>query len=220
MATPNDDGINDEVVFEFAVVLAQTSRAVEMEIYDLSGRLVRRLTEERKITYATNPMGANFGDINGDGWLDFYLATGDVPYSELRPNVMYVSQGGERFANVTISGGFGHLQKGHGVSFADIDNDGDQDLYVQTGGQLPGDHYHDALFENPGFNHHWITVKLTGRQSNRSAIAAAPGSLMREAITVAAYLSAAMSTWTPSNLGLENVIGVRVVRISVPTVMA
>ena len=127
---------------------------------------------ERKITYATNPMGANFGDINGDGWLDFYLATGDVPYSELRPNVMYVSQGGERFANVTMAGGFGHLQKGHGVSFADIDNDGDQDLYVQTGGQLPGDHYHDALFENPGFNHHWITVKLTGRQSNRSAIGA------------------------------------------------
>ena len=85
---------------------------------------------------------------------------------------MYVSQGGERFTNVTMAGGFGHLQKGHGVSFADIDNDGDQDLYVQTGGQLPGDHYHDALFENPGFNHHWITVKLTGRQSNRSAIGA------------------------------------------------
>ena len=37
---------------------------------------------------------------------------------------------------------------------------------------MPGDHYHDALFENPGFNHHWITVKLTGRQSNRSAIGA------------------------------------------------
>jgi hypothetical protein len=127
---------------------------------------------ERKITYATNPMGANFGDVNGDGWLDFYLATGDVLYSELRPNVMYVSQAGERFANVTMAGGFGHLQKGHGVSFADIDNDGDQDVYVQTGGQLPGDRFNDALFENPGFNHHWITVKLTGRQSNRCAIGA------------------------------------------------
>ena len=129
-------------------------------------------TIERNITYATNPMGANFGDLNGDGWPDFYLATGDVAYWELRPNVMFVSQAGERFANVTMAGGFGHLPKGHGVSFADIDNDGDQDVYVQMGGQLPGDHFNDALFENPGFNHHWITVRLTGRQSNRCAIGA------------------------------------------------
>ena len=40
------------------------------------------------------------------------------------------------------------------------------------GGQLRGDRFNDALFENPGFGHHWITVKLIGRQSNRSAIGA------------------------------------------------
>ena len=76
------------------------------------------------------------------------------------------------FANVTMAGGFGHLQKGHGVSFADLDNDGDQDVYVQMGGAYPGDKFNDALFENPGFGNHWITIKLEGRQSNRSAIGA------------------------------------------------
>ena len=40
------------------------------------------------------------------------------------------------------------------------------------GGQFPADKYNDALFENPGFGHHWITVKLVGRESNRSAIGA------------------------------------------------
>ena len=40
------------------------------------------------------------------------------------------------------------------------------------GGQLTGDKYNDALFENPGFGHHWITLKLVGRKSNRSAIGA------------------------------------------------
>ncbi len=130
------------------------------------------VAHEQGLTYPTEPMGANFGDLNGDGYLDFYLATGDVAYWELRPNVMFLNQGGTGFVNVTMSGRFGHLQKGHGVCFADIDHDGDQDIYVQTGGQLPGDRFNDTLFENPGFGHHWITIKLVGKESNRSAIGA------------------------------------------------
>ena len=130
------------------------------------------VAREQNLAYPAEPMGANFGDVNGDGFLDFYLATGDIHFWELRPNVMFLNQRGERFVNVTMAGGFGHLQKGHGVSFVDIDNDGDQDVYVQMGGQFPADKYNDALFENPGFGHHWITVKLVGRESNRSAIGA------------------------------------------------
>jgi hypothetical protein len=130
------------------------------------------VAHEQNLSYPTAPMGANFGDLNGDGFLDFYLATGDIFYWDLRPNVMFLNKGGDGFANVTMGGGFGHLQKGHGVSFADIDNDGDQDVYVQMGGQLPGDKFYDALFENPGFGHHSITVKLIGKTSNYSAIGA------------------------------------------------
>ncbi|MEQ8766922.1 MAG: CRTAC1 family protein [Planctomycetota bacterium] len=122
------------------------------------------------LDYPAQPMGANFGDLDGDGLLDFYLATGNVQYEEIRPNVMFLGRGGERFVNVTMAGGFGHLQKGHGVAFADIDNDGDLDVYTQTGGAVPGDKYQDALFENPGFGHRWISLTLEGRESNRSAI--------------------------------------------------
>ena len=124
----------------------------------------------RGLGYPTQPMGANFGDLDHDGWLDFYLGEGDVPFSELRPNIMFLNRGGDRFVDVTMAGGFGHLQKGHAISFADLDADGDQDVYVQLGGAVPGDRYPDALFENPGFGNHWITVKLVGRESNRSAI--------------------------------------------------
>ena len=85
---------------------------------------------------------------------------------------MFLNKSGTGFENVTMAGGFGHLQKGHGVSFADLDNDGDQDVYVQMGGAYPGDKYSDALFENPGFGNRWITVKLEGHSSNRSAIGA------------------------------------------------
>lgn len=130
------------------------------------------VAQESNLWYPAQPMGANFGDLDNDGYLDFYLATGDVAIHELRPNVMFLNQGGKRFVNVTMSGGFGHLQKGHGVSFADIDNDGDQDVYEQLGGAYPSDKFNDALFENPGFGNHWLTIKLEGRQSNRCAIGA------------------------------------------------
>jgi hypothetical protein len=126
--------------------------------------------EEQNLTYPSQPMGANFGDLDNDGFLDFYLGTGDVPYSALVPNLMFVNQQGKGFVNVTMAGGFGHLQKGHGVSFADLDNDGDQDVYMQMGGAMPSDKFNDVLYDNPGFGNHWLTIQLVGQQSNRSAI--------------------------------------------------
>ncbi len=130
------------------------------------------VAKEYGVDYPTQPMGANFGDLDGDGFLDYYLGTGNVPYSELRPNLMFLSRGAKDFANVTMAGGFGHLQKGHGVAFGDIDNDGDNDIYAQMGGAWPGDKFEDALFENPGFGNRWLTVKLQGTKANRCAIGA------------------------------------------------
>ena len=40
------------------------------------------------------------------------------------------------------------------------------------GGAFPGDAAANCLYENPGFENSWITIKLTGTQSNRSAIGA------------------------------------------------
>jgi len=118
----------------------------------------------------TFPMGANFGDLDNDGWLDHYLGTGYPTYEALMPNVMYRGLGNARFEEVTFAGGFGHLAKGHGLAFADLDNDGDQDVFEQMGGMLLSDPYPDALYENPGFGNHWIKLQLEGVEANRSAI--------------------------------------------------
>jgi tetratricopeptide (TPR) repeat protein len=118
------------------------------------------------------PMGSNFGDLDGDGYLDFYLGTGYPPYYAIMPNVMYWNRRGERFDDVTMAGGFGHLQKGHAVAFVDFDADGDQDVFEEMGGALAGDKFTDVLYENPGFGNHRIELELVGVQSNRAAMGA------------------------------------------------
>ena len=64
------------------------------------------------------------------------------------------------------------MQKGHGRSFADFDNDGDLDVFAQMGGAFRADKFHNALYENPGFGNHWLSLKLEGTKSNRCAIGA------------------------------------------------
>ncbi len=119
-----------------------------------------------------SPMGCNFADFDNDGWLDFYLGTGDPSLSTLVPNRMFKNVQGTRFADITGSSGTGHLQKGHGVACGDWDRDGDVDLFVETGGAVPGDKYHNILFQNPSRGNHWLTIKLAGRKSNRAAFGA------------------------------------------------
>jgi hypothetical protein len=128
------------------------------------------VAEARNLKRLTLPMGANFGDLDNDGWLDFYLGTGYPAYDGLIPNVLYWNRGGEKFLDVSAAAGVGHLQKGHGVALADLDEDGDLDLFEQMGGAYPGDGFGDVLFENPGTEQRWLKLDLVGTRSNRSAI--------------------------------------------------
>ncbi len=132
----------------------------------------REVTREVGLDRPMAPMGCNFGDIDNDGYLDFYLGTGWMSYSGLIPNLMFKNVEGRRFEDVTVSSGTGHLQKGHGVSFADWDCDGDLDLFVEAGGAVPGDKSYNILFRNPGSGRHWLKVKLIGTKTNRACLGA------------------------------------------------
>ncbi len=118
------------------------------------------------------PMGANFGDIDNDGFLDMYLGMGSPSYAALLPHVLLKNQGGRTFVDVTQSSGTGEIHKGHGIAFADLDGDGDEDILAEIGGATPGDSHAMRVFENPGHGNDWLAVKLTGQTSNRSAIGA------------------------------------------------
>lgn len=139
---------------------------------NLQGKGFQDVSKEAGLTKVYSPMGSNYGDLDNDGYLDFYLATGDPALSTLVPNRLFKNVSGKRFAEITGTSRTGHLQKGHAVSFADWDRDGSLDLFVELGGAIHGDRYHNVLFQNPGQGIHWLSVKLGGSKSNRAAIGA------------------------------------------------
>ncbi len=130
------------------------------------------VTRETRLNKVLLAMGSNFGDLDNDGFLDAYLGTGEPSLATLVPNRMFRNADGKVFQDVTTAGGFGHLQKGHGVAFGDLDNDGDEDIYAVIGGAFSGDVYQNVLFHNPGSPHAWVNLQLRGTRSNRLAIGA------------------------------------------------
>ncbi len=79
--------------------------------------------------------GVQWADTNGDGRADVYVTNIFAP-DEDRPDLYFVNQGGGTFrergseAGVADDGFFGRLsEESHAAVFADLDNDGDYDLF-------------------------------------------------------------------------------------------
>ena len=134
------------------------------------------VTREAGLHTVMQVMGLNYGDLDNDGWLDIYAGTGNPDFHTLVPNRMFRNDGGRRFQDVTTAGNFGHLQKGHGIAWGDVDNDGDLDIFEQMGGAYQADRAYSALYENPrapaGGKADWVSLELEGTTANRAAIGA------------------------------------------------
>lgn len=129
------------------------------------------VSEKAGLNKSVFAMGSNFGDIDNDGYLDMYLGTGNPEYSSLVPNRLFRNLGDGTFADVTVSGRVGNLQKGHGVAMSDLDNDGDTDIFIEVGGAYKGDSFNNSFYLNPGQNNNkWIKLQLEATTGNRAAI--------------------------------------------------
>lgn len=139
------------------------------------------VTAAAGLAHVSQAMGANYGDIDNDGFPDIYLGTGAPSYASIVPNVLFRNNEGRRYVDVTTASGTGHLQKGHGVGFGDLDGDGAEELVVNIGGFVPGDAYWKAIFRNPGTPNHWLDVRLVGTRSNRFGVGARIDAWVRSA---------------------------------------
>ena len=88
-----------------------------------NGKGFQNVTQEVGLDQVTMPMGANFGDVDNDGFLDFYLGTGAPSYGAFIPNMLFRNVAGKRFVDITASSGTGLLQKGHGVAIGNLFHD-------------------------------------------------------------------------------------------------
>jgi hypothetical protein len=122
--------------------------------------------------------GVGFLDLDSDGWLDLFLVNGHV-YPEVRRleteagyeqrKVVYRNLRTGRFVDISDQLGppVTTPKAGRGAAFADFDNDGDVDIVVNNLHDTP-----DLFRLDQTGERHWITLKLVGTRSNRSAIGA------------------------------------------------
>lgn len=122
--------------------------------------------------------GTGFADFSNDGWLDIFVANGnvaqsvetlphDLPYRE--PIQLFHNKENATFEEIGDAAGLndGTLQSRRGTAFGDINNDGNVDVVVYNIGAPP------SLFLNQTHNgNHRVLLRLVGTKSNRAAIGA------------------------------------------------
>ena len=96
--------------------------------------------------FSQNGPGIAVADVNGDGLSDFYVGG-----SQQNSGALYLQTGSGRFIGKGI--GQSYISEDLGCLFFDADGDGDQDLYVVSGGSeqmAATSYYQDRLYLNNG----------------------------------------------------------------------
>jgi enediyne biosynthesis protein E4 len=129
-----------------------------------------------KPTYPYVSWGTSFFDMDNDGWLDLFIASGHV-YPQVdtipggaqyrQPLFLFRNHRDGTFEDVSSTLADLPLQSRRGAAFGDINNDGNVDIVILNVGEPP------TLLINRNDNpNHRVLFKLIGTKSNKSAIGA------------------------------------------------
>ena len=140
-----------------------------------AGRSFEYVSPKAKLLHLSEPYsgwGAGFIDYDNDGWKDLFSANGDVDNlvaNAPQHDTLFENVGGKEFSDVSARMGKDFLRIGfqRGSAFADLNNDGFQDIVVTSLNQKPR-----ILMNSADNGAHWLLVQATGRKSNRDAIGA------------------------------------------------
>jgi hypothetical protein len=129
-----------------------------------------------KPTYPYVSWGTGFFDMDNDGWLDLFIASGHVypqvdsipggtPYRE--PLTLFRNRRDGSFDDVSSTLADLPAKCRRGVAFGDINNDGNIDMVIVNVGEPP-----TLLINHNDTPNHRVLFKLIGTKSNKSAIGA------------------------------------------------
>ncbi|PYJ79835.1 MAG: hypothetical protein DME22_24875 [Verrucomicrobia bacterium] len=119
-----------------------------------------------------------WGDYDNDGYIDLFVAqgTGAADVTRLVKNQLYHNNGNGTFTRIMEGSLVNDPGRSHGPVWVDYDNDGFLDLFIANGGfwaqNNGGALLTNFLYRNNGNSNNWITIRLVGTVSNRSAIGA------------------------------------------------
>lgn len=141
---------------------------------------------------------AAFRDFDSDGWLDLFSASGyiltdpDLANALEAENKLLRNRGSPPwFDDVSFTAGVATGAESRGAAFADLDNDGDEDMVVAN---IVGPY---LVYRNDSPQGSWLRLRLEGTTSNRSGYHARitveddlGAKQLRESTPYAAYQSA------------------------------
>lgn len=106
-----------------------------------------------------NSRGVSFGDLDNDGDLDIFVVNANGA------NALFINDGSGAFGDSAVSAGVSDASRnGQGTAIADLDNDGDLDIYVANFGQP------NLLYLNDGNSNHYLNVVLAGLANDANGI--------------------------------------------------
>jgi enediyne biosynthesis protein E4 len=173
IADINNDGRLDILKTHFADDMPALYRSLGRGLFEDVASVAGLGVQNRHVEW-----GAGMPDLDNDGLADVLYVTGNV-YPEVErvlpqypyrgPRVVFQNVGGTKLVDVTHDSGPGATtpHSSRGAAFGDFDNDGDIDVLVMNMNEPP------SLLRNDyaGANN-WLSIRLEGQQSNRSAIGA------------------------------------------------
>ncbi len=127
-----------------------------------------KITTDTVSNCGGNSFSSAWSDIDNDGDLDLFV-TNSFGTTTLWPNFLFLNNGNGSFTRVANTAPANDLDWSYGCAFGDYDNDGFEDLAVATCRYNSVDRP-DLLYHNDGNSNNWITIKLVGTTTNKSAI--------------------------------------------------
>ena len=157
---------------------------------------------------------SQFADVNNDGWIDLFVAKGNVEEMEEAaaedPNNLLLGSAGGRFREASVEAGTASMRRSRGGAVVDLDLDGLLDIVVVN--RMANV---EILHNRSSDGGHWLHVMLRQEDANRNAVGAwievrAAGRIQRHEVVVGGGHVSGQAGWIHFGMGEAELAEVRV----------